>query len=310
MSLNRSLMLLCVLGALLSVLSACTPDEEKIAKVFQAGIDECKKSDKDFADVEMFNKNKETVLRAACDEPLGKVTIQDSLYGSAQMGPYQWLAGIDKASGTWVLTGVVWDDLSQAKRLVELKDSELEDLERAETSLAAAQEKLPNSAWIRLNRLKNHLNIQAFKRRKEKDPVPTIGDQSKAYLDTLLAWAKEQNQPEAAAHARLAVIDYLRRYKSITQDGIDSLGSGDDHLERVIAQAKLEKDKDTEQKYTETLEKERAERPIRQGKLEERLKAIQALLCAEAAALSSTDLKDEALKERVTTTKSGMQCGS
>lgn len=286
----------------------CTPDEEKITKLFQGGVEECKKSTKEFAEVELFNKSKELVLRSACDEPLGKVTIVDGLSASAPMGPYQWLSGIDKESGIWVIKGIVWDELSQAKRLAELNDPEPEDLERAEKELAAAQEQLPTSSWIRLTRLKNHLNRQAVRRRKEADPEPSLGQEPQAYFEATLAWAKERSDADSAAQARYLVIDYLKRYKRTTEDGLDNLGSGDEALERVIAQAKLEKDKDTEQKYTETLEKERAERPERQAKLEKRRDALQALICKEVAGLNPAELKDEALRERITAIKTSTTC--
>ena len=280
-------------------LSACTPDEEKITRVFQSAIEECKKGSGDFAPVELFGGAKEQVLRQACDEPLGKVTIQDGLTASAPMGPYLWLAGTNPESGTWVLRGISWDALSSAKRLVELKDKEPEDLDRAEQELASAQQAMPAGSWIRIQRLKNHLERQAVRRRKEADPGPDIGAESRAYLEETLAWAKERADADAAAQARLLVLDYLRRYQSVTQDGLDALGSGDAHLERVILQAKTDKDKDTERKYTEELAKERAERPARQEKLEARLTAIKAAMCAEVASMAPDQLKDEALKQRV-----------
>ena len=304
---THTLSLLVVLIPCLA-LAACTPPEEKAARAINAGIKACKEAKGEFATVEFLKDSKERVLRSACDLPLGPITIKDTLYATASQGPYTWRSGQSEESGVWILTGVDWPLLAQARRIVEDKEATPDSLELAEKTLGEAQALLPNDPWIRQARMENHLRRLAVARRKNRDASAVLSADVVAYLDDMQKWAVEQKRPDMAARARLGVIDYYNKYKNITDAGLESMGSQDGHLERLIEEAVKTKDKPAQERYQKELDDRVAKRPALKKALEDRLAVIKTETCKQVAALSGAGIEDADLQARITSLKANSGC--
>lgn len=287
---------------------ACTPPEEKAARAINAAIEECKKATGDFATIEFMENSKERVLRTACEMPLGPITIKDTLYATAMQGPYTWRSGQSEESGVWILTGVDWPLLEQARRVVNDKEATPDSLELVEKNLTEAQAMLPKDPWIRQARMENHLRMLEVQRRKNRDASAVLSPAVSAYLDDMQAWAVDAKRPDMAAKARLGVIDYYNKYKEITESGLESMGTQDGHLQRLIDEAIKTKDKASEQRYQKELDDRVTKRPALKKALEDRMVVIQAETCKQVGALSTTGVDDADLQARITSAKGNSGC--
>lgn len=287
---------------------ACTPPQEKAARAINAAIEECKKSKGDFATIEFLTDSKERVLRSACDLPLSKITIRDTLYATATQGPYTWRSGQSEESGIWVLSGVDWPLIAQARRIVEEKEPTPDSLVLVEKILGEAQTLLPKDPWIRQSRMENHLRRLEVKRRKDRNASAVLSPEVVAYLNDMQKWAVEQKRPDMAAKARLGVLAYYAKYKNITDSGLESSGSQDGHLQRLIDEAIKTKDKASKERYQKELDERIAKRPAQRKALEDRLVVIKAETCKQISAMSTTGIDDAKLQARITSVKSNSGC--
>lgn len=294
-------------GALLFAATACTPPQEKIKRVFEAEIAKCKKAKGEWAEVTFLKTSKTMVLKEACSLELGKVEMPDQFHGHAMMGPYTWASGEDDELDVWVLTNVEWLELERARRVQAEKDPTKDTLQKAIADFDAAVKGMPNSWWIQRHRLENVLKLRA-KTRKGNDPDVSIGPVAQKVFDETLTWAKAQNNPSYVAGTQLRVIDHLRAYANKLDIAMESMGSGDDVLERLIAEAKKTKNKVDEANYTKELEERRAQRVKDQEFLTKKSASLKTLLCAEIAKVSATGISDEEVSKKVVATKAAVKC--
>lgn len=300
--------ILCV-GALALSVSACTPPEEKIKRVFERGIEDCKKAKGEWAKITYLKDSHTMVLKEACNTfELGKVEMSNKgLVGSAKMGPYEWTAGEDDALDIWVLTNVEWVELERVRRARANEDATKEDLQKSVADFDAALKGMPDSWWIRRERLANALDLRA-KSRKGGDPDVTIGPVAQAVFDDSLTWAKSKNNPSYVAGMQLQVLAHLKKYDNKLEIAQDSMGSGDDVLEKLIAEAQKTKNKVDEQKYTKELEERQAQRSKDEVFLDKKRKDLKALICTELSKVSATGVTDEAVSKEIVAAKAATKC--
>lgn len=289
----------------LGTLVGCTPDEEKVKRVVENAIQQCKEAEGDFAEVEVVGGT-DAVLKDTCDAPIGDVELKDEFHASAKVGPYVYLVGIDSETGVWVLTQVDWEALNEARRHLAGDDPPKDARERAEAALAKAQQELPESAWIRKARFENLLELRETERGKSDDPV-ALGDAAQGALDESIAWARENSRPEVAAELRVLVVDYYTDYASKLEMAFDNIGSGDEHLEALINQARKDGNKEDEEKYRATLEESLAGRDAEIATMTERIATSRKRACEFAAQLDPAGL-DGALRDQVVAVKENTSC--
>ncbi len=295
--------LACLMIPLLGALG-CTSDQEKATRVLQGAIAECQQAEAPFAEIMLFNNKKELVLRDACALPLGEVTLTDGIHAQAMQGPYVWRSSQDD-EGIWVLSGVDWPEIANAHRAVKESKPPLDVMEGGIKNLEIADAAVPNSAWIKLNRLQLLLDAEALRRRSQPAPVADIGDPARAYYTTLTG---PDSSPAIAAEARLRVVRHLRDYVERVELGLENLGGMDDWLIKSIDEAKRAKNKADVDKYTAELKERQEQRARDQQMLEQRLVAVKAKLCEEAPKLSADGVEDEKLRDQINAAKSAVSC--
>lgn len=300
-----SLTLACVLVA-----TGCMSAEDRVRQVVERGVEKCRNAQGDFFEVVLFDGSRKTVLREACLEELEKPKLPSEWTATANTGPIIWLAAIDKGTSAWVLTGAEWEDLDRARRLRLDKDAPADVLARAEDYLKKAQEAFPVSHWIRLERMRNILELRA-KSRAADDPEPeTIGPAAQAYYAELLAYAQENGHGELAAAARVMVIEHLQAYRRRQQAGLDSIGSQDEWLEKSIQEAIKEGEREKAREIQQDLDARRARAVTDRVVLAERIEKVQANLCEEATALTATGVSNEELRARVVELRGSIACSA
>ncbi|MFU8805257.1 MAG: hypothetical protein ACNA8W_15700, partial [Bradymonadaceae bacterium] len=253
----------------------CMSKEERAKNVIERGLEKCRDAEGDFFDVTLFDGSRQTVLREACLEPASDAELLTEWSAMVKTGPLEWVAGIDKGTSAWVLTNVQWEDLDRARRVRADRDAPADDFARAEGYFESAQEALPKNTWIRLERLRNLLDLRG-KSRANDDPDPaTIGPRAQAYFEELLAFAAETDQADVGAQARLMVIDHLQKYRRRQQAGLDSIGSRDEWLEKSIEEAKKEGKPEEAAEIQKDLDERRERAVTDRVVLTERLEVLQ-----------------------------------
>jgi hypothetical protein len=269
---------LVVLFAAFSVLLGCTSDEEKITRVIEKELKSCQESEETFYEVTLFDDSKVEMLSVACDEPIGEIERIDDFKARTTTGPYTWLFGIDEETGVWVLSGVSWDTFEKGKRDVVGEDLTPDVLQSGIDLLGEARKEWDKSAWILEHRLDAALRIRRKTRGKAEDTT-SLGEQPSTMLDDAVAWAKENEQPELAARSQLMVVDYFKNQRDKLVSSLDNFGGQDEWLENLIAQAKKDKNKEDEKKYTDELAKIRAERPGQIKEVRRKIFVVTGHLC-------------------------------
>lgn len=289
----------------LATLTACTPDEEKITRVIEQGLTDCKKAEGDFAAINVIGGNDE-VLVATCDAEIKDLKILDEFHASARVGPYTWLVGVENETGVWVLTQVDWEALEEARRHLAGDEPPKDARQRAETALARAQAEMPESEWVRLKRLENLLALRETERASGKTPT-ALGDAAQKAFDESLAYAAKNENPALAANLRMMVAEYYADYASKLNAAFDNIGGQDEWLESLIEQAKKDGNKEDLANYTKTLEETLAGRDEEIATMNANIADARKRACEQLAKLDTSALEGD-VREAATALKSGTDC--
>ena len=290
----------------LLVASGCTSNEEKIRKVMDKQLVECRAAEGPFFDVKLFDDETSEILKAACEEEPTDIKQTDEFHGVGKTGPYDWLLTTDKETGVWILTSVTWEPMEDARSALAGKEPSVEQREEAEEALLKVQEVYPDHPWVRMTRVENALALREETRKKDKENPLGLGD-AKAIYEENLKWARE-NDKGAAAQMQLAKVRFYQDHKAKIQTAIDSLGGQDEWLEAAIRDMRKQGDDEGAAEYEADLEKRREERPAQRAELYERLGKLFDATCGAVSALNPADIEDADLKELAEATKSGIDC--
>lgn len=298
--------------AALTLAVGCTPPEELVKKMLSKHLEECRAADGDFAEVETFDGSTETVLKVACTKELTELSIEDGIKGTAKTGPYIWHVATNPDSGVWVLSGIEWRDMTDARRILDEDDPEANTLRAGLENMEAIQKALPESTWVRKNHMRMLLDLRKKTRVKDdaKGDITGLGPRAQTYYEETLAWANEHDHAELATELRLMVVDYLRSYKNFLDMALESQGSMDDHLRNSIELAEKEGNKGEAEKYRAELEKVLEERTAETKMIEGRKVSLTKRICTEVAKLSPQGIEEDVLKERVVAIKGSVTCGA
>lgn len=290
---------------LLALAVGCTSNEEKVQRVLERTLEECKVGEGDFAEVTVV-EGKDQVLRETCASGIKDLKLIDDYHATAMIGPYTYTVGIDNETGVWVLTQVDWESLADSRRALAGGDPPKDARERAEPAFAKAQGELPGSVWIRRQRFENLLAIRKLERNKDEDRI-SLGAAVQSLLDENVKWANENDQKGFAAELRLMVVAYQKAFASALEESFGNLGGSDEHLEATIRQAEKDGDKESAEKYRATLEKERAERPAKIKRMQDEIVAARKAACAQLNDVDPNALEGDA-KTNATAVKGGTKC--
>ncbi len=288
----------------LGFVAGCTPDEEKVQRVIERGLQECKEAEGPFAEVTVVG-DKDEVLKAACEKEIKDLKMIDEYHASAKVGPYDWTIGVDSETGVWTLTQVDWETLGEARRSIRGEDPPKDARVRAEKAFAKAQQEMPESEWIRKARIENLLELRTVQRGKSDDPV-SLGDAGPV-LQESINWAEQNDNAAFAAELRMMLVDYYQDYASKLQMAFDNIGSSDEHLEALINQARKDGNQEDLEKYTKTLEEARAGRDEEYAEMEALIAGAKKNACQYLSKLSPIAL-DADLAKRASEMKAGVDC--
>jgi len=289
----------------LLVAAGCTSDEEKVARVIDQALVDCKKSEDEFAKITVVGGQDE-VLKVACEKDVTDLELIDEYHASAKVGPYDWLVGVDSETGVWVLTQVDWEPIGDARRQLAEESPPKDARARAESSLATAQEALPDSAWIRRTRLDNLLDTRATDRGKSENPTE-LGEAAQKVLDDAITWARENNRPDIAAELRAMVVDYYKDYASKLEMAFENIGGQDEWLQNLINQAQKDGNTEDAAKYRKTLEESLAGREAEIARMNGLIADSRKNACKYLSELDPAGLEG-AIRDRVIALKDATDC--
>jgi hypothetical protein len=287
-------------------LAGCMSREDRIAAVIAYEIEACKLAEGDFYEVTTHDGKKHLILTELCHLEPSEVVMNNEWTGTLTTGPLEWTGGEDQASRAMVVTRVAWGDFDRAMRYRSQNNPGVEELRAAEVNFAAAQDTYGDSAWLRVERLKNLLDLRGLDR--DADDPSSIGAEARGYFDELIAWADSASQPAAAAEARLAIVDYLSDFAERQRRGIETLGSGDRRLQAAIDHAVEAGDDDEAAEYRQELEERQARRPEAQAEMEGRIASAERELCELRHGLTVTGISEEGLRSRITSALGRVDC--
>ena len=289
--------------------SGCINHKEKATKTFKSALKKCQKTDDPFYQVELFNGAEKTdVLAQTCGEKMGKIKMEEGNQAEVKVGPYLWRAGLDDDLGLWVMKGVDWDTLKQARRRLNAEDPGKNEINHAINQLAKAQKTYPKSGWLRLERLRALLRLRNKTRSNNDEEALQIGSKAKKHLKATIAWAQKNEHHGVAAKARLQEIGYIKDYIRYIESAKGTLGSQDDYYKKSIEVAEEEGDDEKAEEYRKELEKLKEERPKKREKYDKLIQKGRTQLCGRLAQLKPDGIKDKTLKKRVESTKSSIDC--
>lgn len=292
---QRALYVCVVLCVFAGLSAGCTPPQEKVQKVVNATVELCKKGQPPFVEIDLMAKDrKASVLREACDQAAGEVAFLDEFTATASVGPYKLNIALEEESHVWMLRSMEWDVMERVRSARKDKEKTAASLEATDKDLSALIQAVPESAWPRLERLDNALELR--KKQRKVDEEPGVGPLVEQVLGETVAWSKEGERAEVGAKAQLKVLDSLKKYHSDTEGELGALGSSDDVLIKSIDLAKKEKNKEDQANYEQELAERLAKRPAVEARLKTRLDALSKHLCTYVPQLNASLLKDE--KER------------
>lgn len=286
----------------LIIATGCTPNEEKVRKVVDRALEQCKQAEGPFAEVTVVEGTDE-VLKETCAMEVKDLKLIDDYHATAMVGPYTYTVGIDNETGVWVLTQVDWENLAEARRGLAGGDPPKDARQRAEAAFAKAQQELPSSEWVRRERFENLLAIRKLERNQDTDRI-RLGDAVQKLLDETAADAQHK---ALAAQMRLMVVDYDKDFAAALESSFGNLGGADEHLEATIRQAEKDGDTENAKKYRETLEKERAERPAKIKRMQDEIVAARKAACDQLSKVDPNVLEGDVKKEAMAV-KSGTKC--
>lgn len=291
-------------------LIGCKSEEEKARSALEEAVEKCRNAEGDgpWHEVEVVGGETEEILALTCQEEITDFELLDEFEAVARTGPTEWRVGRDSETRVWVPMSAEWRDLSDALSAVDQEDDSIESLEYAEERLAKAQDTVPESAFIRLTRLENLLDLRAKKRKNDKDEPWKLGDNARTYYEKTLAWAEKNDRLDVGVEARYMVVENLEDYLDYLEQAMDSLGSQDEWLEKSIKASEDQGDEEAAEETRKELEQRRADRPRKRETLEERIAATKAFLCEQLSQLSPAGVSDPDLKKMVISKKDSIDC--
>lgn len=296
-----------VMGLMVMMASGCMSREDRIKAVIVYEVERCREATGDLYTVKSHDGTEHQVLAELCHLEPSEVVMKTEFSGSLTTGPLEWIGGDDPESRAMVLTGVGWTEFDRAMRYRNQGTMRDDDYRSAETNLAAAQQIYPESAWVRLERLKNLLEWRREQGTEVEDPA-SIGAEAREVFDELVGWAGESGRSEAGARARLMAVRHLNEYRDRQQRGIANLGSGDRRVEAAIAAAEEEGDKEAAKAYKQELEERRERRPQAQKEMEERIFLAEVEICELRDGLSVTGVEDDGLRMQINGALRALDC--
>lgn len=295
-------------GLIATMTTGCMSQEARIKEVIVYEIEKCKAEAKgDLYTVKSHDGKEHQILAELCHLEPSDVVMASEFSGVLTTGPLEWRGGDDPETRAMVLTGVSWTEFDRAMRYRNQSTMRDDDYKAAETNFAAAQEIYPESAWLRLERLKNLLEWRTAQGAEVEDPA-SIGAEARGHLDELVAWAKASGKVEAEAQGRLIAVKYLNDYRDRQQRGIANLGSGDRRIEAAIAAAEEEGDKESAKAYKQELEERVERRPQVQKEMEERIFLAEVEICELREGLSATGVENDSLKAQISSALRSVDC--
>lgn len=293
------------------LLTGCMSAEDKINKLIDQEIKECRKAESTFYDVKLSDDTTKKVLAATCQEEVGEIDMPDEFTANIAIGPYTWTAGLDTETSIWAIQDVDWSTLDQAQNRLERADDDINSLRAAARKFGSAQEQFPDSPWLRMKRLEVLLDIRKKMRSKKDDLDPLkLGEEAEEQYRSTIEWAEESDSLALRARARMAVIDYLKDYVGMLENAKRSAASTDRevYFEKSIDVAEEKGNDEQAEQYRKDLEKIREERPEKIARYERKLKAARTELCGRLSKLSPEGVEDEAVRKQVDSTKESIDC--
>lgn len=290
--------------------AGCTSDEEKAMNTITKAVEECRSAEVDgtFYEVEMFEGKVDEILAVACDEEISDFEMTSKLSAHAYTGPVRWGVRIAKESGVWTLYNAEWSSLQRARNAVSESDPSEESLGYAESHFKQAQKEAPGSAWIRLNRLENLLDLRTKTRKKDTPNPVSVGEDAQKHYEETLAWADERDDLDTKVEAQYLVAQHIRDYKRRIDMILSSDGSSDEWLIKAAEEAEKEGDDDKAEEYRQELADQRAERQENHEIFTERREKTMDLLCEQLSELQPAGVSDTALQKQVVSFKESVDC--
>jgi len=308
-SLRASAVFATLLVGAFTVVTGCKSPKQKATEVIEGALETCREADDDFHRVELMAGSDSTeVLAETCHEQMGEVQVEKGHSADVEVGPYTWRAGIDETNGIWVLKGVSWETLDQARNRLSRQDPGENEIERALDLLTKAQETYPKSGWIRLERLDALLRLRKKTRSLKSEDGYKLGDRVSTHLEETIDWAQSDGDRSTEVRARLQVIDFLRSFTRQIQDAKSALGSQDEYYEKSVQVAKEKGNEKEAEKYKKELEELREKRPDKRNLYDKLVKKARIEMCGHLSHLKTDGIEDGELKDRATSTKDRIDC--
>lgn len=299
-----------LMGAAVALAAGCADQKAKAQKLIQDKVAECRQAEPDgvWYEVELFDDATEKVLWETCREEITDFEMTSEFGARAKTGPTVWTVGVDEELGVWVPIDAGWETLDSAMGAIGEDDPSEESLRYAEEQLAKAQQEYPSSAWLRLRRLENLLDLRAKTRKSSADDASKLGETAEAYYTETLEWAEANDKLDAKVEAQYLVADHLRDYIAHLDLAMESFGAMDDHLLKSIEEAEKQGESDEADKYRKELEERTAKREAEKAMLEERQRQTKEHLCMRLAELSPAGVGDQTLQKKVVAIKETTNC--
>lgn len=289
--------------ALVAVVAGCSSMEDRIENVVSHELEQCQNSEDDFYTVNALDGDYD-ILTDACESELGEVEMDTDYRGTVESGPLVWTAREEGQAVT--VTRVGWYALDRALELADRSDPEIEQLEEAAELFARAQDELEDSVWVRQRRLKNLVELQAATMDAGDEDV--AGEAVREYLDEFTGWAESNDEPEAAARARLTVISHLTDHIETQQESIERFGAGDERLRAAAQHAEDDGDMEEAREIRADLEQRIEERPERKAILEDRIEHAQRQKCVLTEDLHVEGVEDSAMRTQISSLVGDRDC--
>lgn len=289
-------------------LSGCMKPEDKVKNVVMPLIEKCKASPERFFEVTLYDKSKRQVFQEACQQPAAEVELTSEWGARVMTGPVEWVAGLDKASGAWTLNEVSWEAFDRVKRMRDASELDAEAMEQVEKGLAKSQQELPSSAWLRLERMQNLLNMRQKTRTFQEARPISIGERGEAYMTELEAWSKQEKRPEVLVEARLKVIAHLQHYRGRQESAVESVGAQDEWLERSIQVSLKEGNKAAAEAAKKELEDKRSRAGQERELLLQRVAEAKRVICEEIGRIALEGVENAELKSQVDGARQAAAC--
>lgn len=294
----------------LGAVAGCSNPKKKAQKKLKQSVKKCRNAEGTFYTVEAFGDVKRKMLRSTCEEKVGEVKMPDQFSAQAQIGPYTWDIGLEKETGLWVLKDVRWATLDNARDRLQTDEPSESSLSRTVELLGKAQKQYGKSGWIRLRRLEAMLDLRSKKSGSgDIDPVK-LGEQARTQFEETLEWARNNDDRDTEAEARLIVTDYLNSHLSSFQSAKRNLGGQDSWYENAIDQAEDKGNDEEADKYRKTLEKMREERPEKRKTYNTQIEAARVAICEHYTELAPSGIEDSTLKKRVISAEKSLDCAT